>query len=271
MRSLRTSKPAKENLDPIIAIKQKENSNIYHLINENGSLTEVCFRFFTKVFQINRSKVFRSIKSSERNPNVTERRGGPKNRRTHYSDIMHLKNFINKFVAYESPNVSNMKYLHPRLNIRRMFKLYSEDCVFKQRKGVCETLFRKILLRDFNLTLFTRSNQCKVCHSSKKVPGRFVMNEKMVASLEDKLIDNRRVIRCVKNDLINSVKKAQIPAGKTEVLTLNSLLFSIVFWPTIFSVALSVFCSFWMFAYFIKIIKEINYKRSMNRFTFVFL
>lgn len=63
LRSLISHSPQKEKLDPIIGAKQKENSYAYHFIDENRSLTRVCLSFFTKVLQINRSKVFRAVDS----------------------------------------------------------------------------------------------------------------------------------------------------------------------------------------------------------------
>lgn len=126
LRTLISKKPTKEpNLDPIIGIKRKENSYNYHFLSENGSLTQVCLHFFANVLQINRGKIFRSMKSCTKNPQAIERRGGPKSRRTPLVDRKYLRDFISKFVSYEShsptfgSNVSNIKYLHPRLTLRK--------------------------------------------------------------------------------------------------------------------------------------------------------
>lgn len=175
LRSLISTNPTKENLDPTIETKRRENQHIYHLINEHGSLTQVCLGFFTSLFQISRSKVFRAIKSSKKNPGAVDHRGGKKNRQTHLSDMNHLKQFISKFVGYESryensaTSVANTKYFHPRLNLRRMYQMYSENCVFQHRKKIIsETIFRRIFSSDFNLAPFRQSKQCRVCNPNKK-------------------------------------------------------------------------------------------------------
>lgn len=140
MRSFITTKPVAENLDPIIEQKRKENIYYYYLKNEFGSLTRVCLSFFSKLLQISRSKVFRAIKSSVKNPAAVDRRGSARNRQTHYSDLKYLRDFIDKFVSYEAHNSThsvtlNKQFLHPRVNLRKIYQLYSEDCAFKQKKN----------------------------------------------------------------------------------------------------------------------------------------
>lgn len=86
LRALISNQPTKENLDPIISTKKKENSYKYHFINETGSLTQVCLSFFTKVLQVGRTKVFRAVDPIKTNPNAIEKRGGSTARRTNTTE-----------------------------------------------------------------------------------------------------------------------------------------------------------------------------------------
>lgn len=118
LRSLVSIQPVKSKLNPMIELKKRENNYEYHFINESGSLTRVCLSFFLRVLQINQSKVFRAVDSINKNPQAKENRGGAKSRRTDSSDLKNVKEFIHKFVSYDSsskPQKSNIKCLHPRL------------------------------------------------------------------------------------------------------------------------------------------------------------
>lgn len=111
LRSLILAQPTTEKLDPIIDAKTKENSYKYHLFNGSGSLTQVCLPFFIKVLQVSRSKVFRAIDSIKKNPDASEMRGCSKSRRTDSTDMKILKEFIRKFVSYESSrNLRKVKH-----------------------------------------------------------------------------------------------------------------------------------------------------------------
>lgn len=211
LRALISSRPMKENLDPINSSKKKENSYAYHFVNESGSLAQVCLSFFTKVLQIDRIKVFRAVDTMKKNPEAIEKRGSSTIRRTNPSDLKNVKNFINSFVAYESSRnqmKSNEKILHPRLNLRKMYLLYSEQCAFKNQKILSDTKFRKIFNQS-KVKLIRRSQpKCGICENSK-------------ADLENEhtLNGHLQIVRSVKNQLINLVEKAQIPSDKTEIFT----------------------------------------------------
>lgn len=170
LRSLISSRPTQENTDPIISTKKKENTYTYHFMNETGSLTQVCMSFFTKVLQVDRIKVFRAVDTLKKNPNAIEKRGKSTARRTSASDLNHLKNFISSFVTYESsrnPKKSNEKFLHPRLNLRKMYLLYSKQCIFRNLKVLSDTIFRKVF-HGCNRKFVQRSApKCQTCEENK--------------------------------------------------------------------------------------------------------
>lgn len=212
LRSLVSVRPIKNKLDPVIALKKKDNSYQYHFINESGSLTQVCLQFFLKVLQIDRCKVFRAVDSINKNPCAKENRGGATTHRTSSADMKFLKEFIQKFVVYESsskPQKSSPKYLHPRLFLRQMYLLYSEDCAFKKRKTISDTTFRKVV-HDSKLKLFRKSQQkCEQCKDGDD------LNDESNAEPNEHI----KIVKSVKDDLISSVENANMPEEKTEVLT----------------------------------------------------
>lgn len=137
IRSHVNTQPVKMNLEPIINLKKRNNTSKYHFIDEKGSLYQVCLSFFTKVLQIDQKKVFRAITSARKNPNAIECRGKSKNKNAQLNQ-QYAAEFIHKFVTYDSHH-SSKQFLHPRLNIRKMYQLYQENCVFKKRNIVSDT------------------------------------------------------------------------------------------------------------------------------------
>lgn len=243
LRSLISIEPEKEKLDPVIGAKQKENSYAYHFIDEKGPLTRVCLTFFTKVLQVSRSKVFRAVDTIKKNPDAIEKRGKAKIPKTNTADLKYLKDFVHKFVSYESscrPQKLNAKYLHPRLSLRQMFSLYSEDCAFKKRKIISDATFRKVV-HDSRLMLFRKSQKkCEQCSDA----GTDSDNEG-----NTELKEHIDIVRKVKQDLISSVEAAQKSNENTEIFTFklhraidlphisdNDIFFKRQLWCNIFTV-----------------------------------
>lgn len=82
--------------------------------------------------------MFRSVKSLKTNPKAIDRLGS------------------GKFITYESCidfQKANTQYLHPRVNIRKMYQLYAESCVFQNRPILSETIFRVVFKTNFELSL----------------------------------------------------------------------------------------------------------------------
>lgn len=138
-------------------------------------------------------------------------RGSGKRNQTKSADMKQMKDFIRKFVSYESSrnsNAVNKKCLRPRLTFRKFYQLYLEDCVFKQRpKTISETSFRKVVHSEFNLRLFQPQSKqtCVTCKNSR------ANNE------NSEVTKHIQIAKSVKNDLIDSVQWAQMPVAKTEV------------------------------------------------------
>lgn len=212
LRGLVITKPTKTNLEPIINLKNRNVAYDYHLTNEDGLLTPVCQSFFINVLQINKNKVQRAVSSACKNPTAIERRGRLKKKRVDNVDVKYLKDFIGKFVTYASScnsAKSHIKYLHPRLTMRRMYQLYQENCVSENRNILSDTSFRKILKSDFNLKLFTFAKpKCKACNSMDKIPGRFVRNIAAFEKQETEKTEHLKLLEEVKSDLFHHVENA---------------------------------------------------------------
>ncbi|CAG5021799.1 unnamed protein product [Parnassius apollo] len=95
----------------------------------------------------------------------------PGNKRSDH-DIQYVKNFIDKFPAYESHysrRHTNKKYLHQDLNMKILYKLYKDEYVKDNGEEglppVSITLFRSIF-KTLNLKFKKPSNNtCKTCDS----------------------------------------------------------------------------------------------------------
>lgn len=243
----------KEKINPIINEKKKENRYIYYLPNANGSLTQVCLPFLSNVLQITRSKVFRSVKSIKTNPNAIERRGKSKANKTSPIDMKYLKEFIGNFVTYESTyDIQNPKprFLHPRMNSRKMYQLYSESCVYRNQKILSETIFRRVFKNDFELSfVHPAMPKCDICEKKGSNQGQFVLSSKMIEERNLMKSAHLETAAQVKADLNNSVEFAVSSTEKTEVFTFelqkvfdlpyvkdNDVFFKKQLWLSMFSV-----------------------------------
>lgn len=215
--------PVKEKISPIINEKKKENRYVYHLPNEGGSLYQVCLSFFSNVLQITRSKVFRSVKSIKSNPNAIERRGKSKANKTPQIDMKYLKEYIGNFVTYESSydiQRANLKFLHPRINSRKMYQLYSESCVYKNRKILSETIFRRVLKNQFNISVVSpATTKCAICETKSSNQGKLVLSSKMLEQRDSMKNTHLETAAQVKADLKNSVEFSLSSTEKSEVFT----------------------------------------------------
>lgn len=219
IRSLIVMNPVKENLNPIIVHRKKENVYNYHFIDEKGSLTQVCSSFFVKVLQIKRKQVFRAMSSMKTNPNAIERRGSSRSSKNACLNKQYLKEFIDKFVTYENRH-SSVKYLHPRLNIRKMYQFYQENCVFRKRNILSEAVFRCVFKSKFEFSFVRRTkSNCDVCQMKKIHPRNSTPNSDVIEALRTKQNMLITAVMDIKNELIESVKHAREAEEKEEVLT----------------------------------------------------
>lgn len=176
LRTLVRKFSVKENLNPIIKLKNKNFSNKYYLYDSLGNQQQVCQSFLLLCLQINKHTIFSAVNTVLTNEVAKDSRGKSSGRKTKESDVSFVKEFIDKFPRYESHYKvarSNIKYLSPFWNIRRLYREYCIKFNFKyqnkrDKKPVSEWVFRNIFNTQFNLS-FTRLkvDTCGKCDKIK--------------------------------------------------------------------------------------------------------
>lgn len=218
LRSISTRESMKENLNPVVKHSKKEKLHKYFLLNENNEQVQVCLRFLSNILCLKRSLVFRAISSIERNPNAEERRGKTNKKRIDARDIKFVAKFIEKFPSYESN--SSTKYLHPRLNVTKMYKMYNELCQFQQRKALTETMFRKVFKKDFNLKFVKLSKRkCQQFSEYEHKRKPLVLSNAFIQHYQEKQDKHLSLVRCIRDNFLKTVETGKSVAGKTEVIT----------------------------------------------------
>lgn len=225
LRSLTKTTSAKENLNPIISLKQKKIFNNYYLSDESGVQHQVCLAFLLNCVQINRSRLFNAVKTKTSNENAKDNRGNRITKKTNEDDIAFAMNFISSFPTYESHykiSQSNKKYLSPFLTIKRMYREYCLKCNFEQKKPLSEWKFSDIFNTEFNLSFARlKVDTCRKCDmlnasikSAKKGSAQQIEAEMQKrAHLE--------LVEKTKNDFDATLKYASNPENKTVMFTFD--------------------------------------------------
>lgn len=180
----------------------------------DGKQQQICSSFFSKLLKINRSTLFRAIRSAEKNPTAVERRGKYPTRRIDTRDIQFLKAFIEKFPTFESGR--NYKYLHPNLRLNKLYDIYSDQCETNVLK---KSTFWKIFKRDFNLRFFRRTQKCEICENMKKQTKSFVLSQNTKHQIEQKNQKHLKRAKNVKRYFERRVTEAVDSLNGLEVLT----------------------------------------------------
>lgn len=221
LRSLVSKESIKENLNSIIPFRKKRNNYKYFLEVENNKKVQVCLHFLSKLLGIKREKIFRAISTSEKNPNADERRGKTLKKKTDEKDISHLVDFIKKFPTFETSYKScRSKYLHPKLNVTKMYKIYHELCEFQQRNVLSKMMFRKIFKKEFNLQFLRITNEkCKKCSENQRKKKPLVLSD--ITIQQNQQIENEHLslVRCIRDDFVKCVEDAKETGKTTEVFT----------------------------------------------------
>ena len=145
---------------------RRQKSRVYCLLDCSGSEVKVCKEFFQNTLQVSAGWIDRVLKNKGENSTPpSDRRGkGPSANKTSPEKIAEVKNFIEKFPAYESHYAlhksTNRKYMAPDLNIIKLYTLYTEQVT----NPVSSFVFRKIFNEEFNLSFHSLvSDSCRKC------------------------------------------------------------------------------------------------------------
>lgn len=159
------------------------------------------------------------------NETAIEKRGRNSARKTHRNDLKFLKNFINKFPSYYShygPSKSEKKFLHPNLNIKRLYREYCIVCEFKKRKTLSEWKFRDIFNTEFNLGFHPKkSDSCRTCDKLEALLQSESSNTIKKEQLSKEKQQHLNLVQKSKEIFSKTVENSQNDSSKVEVLVFD--------------------------------------------------
>ncbi|CAG9830745.1 unnamed protein product [Diabrotica balteata] len=133
--------------------KNRKESRLYHLIDNNGQRHRVCLKFFTAMFVISRKVVEKCVKEIM-NKGIFVGCDKIKNSKPHNATAeiqrQQVKDHINSFPRIESHYCrrdSTKNYLNEDLNISIMYRLYQDFCTSNSlsHQSLCTKVFFMIL------------------------------------------------------------------------------------------------------------------------------
>lgn len=179
----------KENINLTIQLKKKTSSCSCFFSDDQGVKHRVCIWFFTKLLQVDRSKLFRAIDSTAKNPSAIDHRGQNRGRLTKPEDKQFVMDFINKIPQYESKwnrTQSSTKYLHPDLGIKKLYDKYKDSCFDQQRKAMSFGYFTK-KFKTFDIDFAKhRTQKCWKCHELHSETKKLIYSAEMKKKLNEK-------------------------------------------------------------------------------------
>lgn len=210
---------AKENLNPVIRLKERNSANKYYLNDEIGEQHEVCLGFLTDAFQITQSKMRSVTKTLTLNEKAKDDRGKFPTRKTNDSDVAFVKDFIGRFPTYESHyrlSRADIKYLSPFLNIEKMYREYCLRCKFYRKTPVSNWYFRHVFNTEFHLSFARlKVDTCRTCDKFKALTELEKLQQNIEQETHWKLAEN------IKNEFAETVTFASNPENYTEVFTFD--------------------------------------------------
>lgn len=223
LRSFMKSRPTKEDFNPVTI--KKRTTYIYFLTNDCGIREEVCFDFFSKCIQVSKKSLYHAMKTTISNEGAHDNRGRVSTRKTRERDLHFVRKFIKKFPCYSShygPSASEKKYLHPNLNIKRIYKEYSILCDFKKQKVLSEWKFRHVFNTEFNLGFHPKkSDSCRTCDKLHAL----VQSEATYTVKKDQLLKQKQqhlnAVKRSRDTFCDIVKHSQSESSKVEVLVFD--------------------------------------------------
>lgn len=221
LRSLVNRKHVKENFNRRINLKDPNFVSRYYLPDENAEKQQVCSSFLCKLLQISRSAVFKSVQSIAKNPNALELRGKCPTRKIDAREKSFVKTFIQKFATFESRCGS--MYLHPRLNIKKLYELYKVDRLKNDKEAelMSKTMFQSIFKSHFNLCYLKRMKSCQTCKRIDAYESSQVISQNTKILLRRKKISHSKILKKIKKDFMDCVDYAKNNIERIEVFTFS--------------------------------------------------
>lgn len=215
-------KSDKENINPIIQLKKKASSVSCFLSDDQSVKHRVCIWFLSKLFQIGRSKLFRAVESTDRNPLAVDHRGRNLARMAKYQDKQFVQDFIRNISQYESKwnqSQPSRKYLHPDLSFKKLYAKYKMSCSDQERKAMSLGYFKKIF-KTFDIDFAKyRTQTCWECHEIKSKLKRLIYTAETRAKLDEQEQTHLNLAKQVVSDFQKEVLNAQTEFENTEIFT----------------------------------------------------
>lgn len=137
-------------------------------------------------------------------------------------DSMFLKNFIEIIPKYESRYTSHaIKYLHPHLNVNKLYDHYQENCYDEGQKVMSLSYFSKKIKK---INLKFPKGRTRACHTCTKLESdmkRNVISPETRAKLGQKKKEHSNLTEKNVNDFQNEVEQAKYFLNDTEILTFS--------------------------------------------------
>lgn len=206
LRSIAKHEYVKENLNPRVGAKKRDNFLRYYLCGTNGMLQQVCLFFVSNLLQINRTNIFRAVDSTKLNPFAIDRRGkvATKNK-TAPADVAFIKEFIETLPCYESQiKPCNIKYFHPNLTLNEIYHIYDNACTFKQRKVVSKAGFDRVFRTNFSHLRPFRLGKpsCRVCKQINEQKKKKVLSPEFIEKNEQREDQHISIVKQIKAELL---------------------------------------------------------------------
>lgn len=212
----------KENVNPTTKVKRKDFVSAYFLRDDHGVMHQVCLHFLSRVLQVNRSRIHRSITSNRTNPSGTDRRGKYPSRKAKLKDVQYMTNFIKIFPQFESrycKSHSDTKYVHPNLNIRKLFEQYKTKCSTDQQKQMSLSYFMKFF-KQFNLKFpKRRTSNCLTCNHFESMLKRSVISHETREKLSNEKQEHNNLAIKIVNDYEKEVRNARESVENIEIFS----------------------------------------------------
>lgn len=154
---LTTCKPIQRERDGSRSRKQT-GMYVYSTVLDDDVRIEVCKKYFLDSFQISNGRLLRAVVKVKESKPLGEDKHGKKGFQSH-KITKAMKVSVRKYIRYFSQyhnhytrtQLPNKLYLHPDLNINKMYDMYKDSCSNEGILPVKQSYYRFLFNTKFNL------------------------------------------------------------------------------------------------------------------------